>query len=335
MTAAAGLILASCEGPRGLQGEDASETCSECHNNTSVISNKSKQWAQSIHATGGNAAYSNRAGCVQCHTSQGFLEYVEEKSVADISVPTEPMQINCFTCHNIHETYTADDWALTKPEAQILEVKYAGADVTWDKGSSNQCVFCHQSRSVSPAPVAGGADFAITSSRIGPHHGPNANLILGKTPFELSGTAYPSTNPHSTADGCLTCHMATPYGYQAGGHNFGLTYDSHGTEMMLTTGCMTCHTSTSSLTTALSNLRSSVTGKLEDLEGQLVAAGIYNASTGLAKTGTFKADAVLAYLNYNTIKEDRSEGVHNPGYTEVLLDNSIAAMTTLGYPVTK
>jgi hypothetical protein len=31
------------------------------------------------------------------------------------------------------------------------------------------------------------------------------------------------------------------------------------------------------------------------------------------------------------IEEDRSLGVHNPAYTKVLLDNSIAAMVTLGY----
>ncbi|MCK7539087.1 MAG: hypothetical protein MZV63_53250 [Marinilabiliales bacterium] len=42
----------------------------------------SAQWSTSTHATGGNAGYANRAGCVQCHTSQGFLEYVAEGSVA-------------------------------------------------------------------------------------------------------------------------------------------------------------------------------------------------------------------------------------------------------------
>ncbi|MCK7539084.1 MAG: hypothetical protein MZV63_53235 [Marinilabiliales bacterium] len=68
------------------------------------------------------------------------------------------------------------------------------------------------------------------------------------------------------------------------------------------------------------------------LEAQLIAAGIYNPATELAKTGTFQANAVLAYLNFNTVKEDRSNGSHNPQYIRVLLDNSIAAMITLGYP---
>ncbi len=342
----AGLIMASCEGPMGPQGEDGPQGdkgdpgttlgCADCHNNSSPMAAFSAQWQESTHALGGNAPYANRAGCVQCHTSQGFLEYVAEGSTAALSVPLHPMQINCATCHEIHQTYSEDDWALTKPGAQTLEVKYAGANVIWDKGTSNQCVFCHQSRDVTPAPVANGADFAIASSRIGPHHGPNANLILGKTPFELPGTTHPTTNPHSTAGGCVTCHMSTPYGYQAGGHNMSLTYDSHGTETRLVTGCTPCHELGASPYTAFNNkitaTQTEVQELLDDLEAQLVAAGVYNPTTELAKTGTFKANAVLAYLNYNTVKEDRSLGIHNPGYIKTLLNNSISSMAALGYP---
>lgn len=344
---AAGLFLASCEGPMGPVGDTGPEggkgdpgttlACAECHNNNSNAIAYSAQWSESIHANGGNAAYANRTGCVQCHTSQGFLEYVAEGSTAAISVPENPMQINCLTCHKIHRTFSADDWALTKPGAQTLEMKYAGADVVWDKGSSNQCVFCHQARSVSPVPTPNGADFEITNTRIGPHHGPNANLILGKLPFELAGTDHPA-NPHaSTVKGCVSCHMSTPYGYQAGGHNMALRYDSHGTETRLNTGCTSCHDIGSSPYTAFNNkiadFQAEIAEKLEHLEAQLILAGIYDTSSELAKKGTFKANAVLAYLNYNTIKEDRSLGIHNPGYSEALLDKSISAMTALGYTV--
>jgi hypothetical protein len=339
---AAGFILASCEGPmgpkgdNGLDGADANANCTQCHNNDAVIATKAAQWSESTHATGGNAAYANRTGCVQCHTSQGFLEYVAEGSTASLTVPVEPMQINCYTCHKIHTTFTESDWALTKPGAQILNVQYAGAGVTWDKGNSNQCVACHQAFPVTPAPVANGADFQITNTRMGVHHGPNANLILGKTAFELAGTTYPTTNTHSTSDGCITCHMSTPYGYQAGGHNMSMKYDSHGTETRLLTGCTPCHdiSSTallSAFNTKISNFQTSIQTKLTTLENKLVTAGVYNTSTGLANAGTFKANAVMAYLNYSTIKEDRSMGIHNPGYVETLLDNSITAMTALGY----
>lgn len=339
------MAMASCEGPMGPTGADGAKgdkgdkgdpgttlACAECHNNNQEVPIFSAQWSTSTHATGGNAGYANRVGCVQCHTSQGFLEYVAEGSVAAISLPENPSQITCYTCHKIHKTFSDDDWALTKPGAQTLDVKYAGADVIWDKGTSNQCAFCHQSRPVSPAPVVGGPDFTITSTRMGPHHGPNTNLILGKTPFELPGTAVPTTNPHSTSSGCITCHMSAPYGYLAGGHNMGVWYESNGAETMLKTGCTTCHTNATTLTGMINTLTNDITSKMGTLEAQLIAAGIYNPATGLAKTGTFKANAVLAYLNFNTIKEDRSNGTHNPQYIRVLLDNSITAMTTLGYP---
>jgi len=139
LVVSAGLIMASCEGPMGPVGEDGPKGdkgdpgttlgCAECHNPGSPMSAFSAQWSESTHAKGGNAAYANRAGCVQCHTSQGFLEYLAEGSTANIAVPDNPMQINCATCHKIHETYSAADWSLTKPGAQTLEVKYAGADV--------------------------------------------------------------------------------------------------------------------------------------------------------------------------------------------------------------
>lgn len=326
----AGLMMTACEGPAGPQGVDANQSCTECHNSSALIELKEAQWEESLHATGGNAAYANRTGCNECHTSQGFLEYIAEGSRENLSVATEPMQINCYTCHPIHETFTGDDFALTKSSSETLMQTYAGAAVVWDKGSSNQCIVCHQSRAVSPLPVEDGADYNITNSRIGPHHAPNANIMLGKVPFELSGTAYPASNPHMTENACVDCHMSQPYGYLAGGHNMSMTYDSHGDETLLTTSCTECHTDAEDKYEAL---KAEVSGKLEDLQAQLTEAGIYDPSNGLAKRGSFDANAAMAYLSYNTIAEDKSYGMHNPGYTKVLLDNAIAAMTELGFDV--
>jgi hypothetical protein len=348
-----GFMLVSCEGPMGpagangkdgadgangadgIDGVDANASCTLCHDNSTTIELKLAQWGESLHATGENASYANRVGCVRCHTSQGFLEYVAEGSDADIAVPTDPMQINCYTCHQIHKTGTDEDWALTKPGAETLILKYAGASVVYDKGNSNQCVGCHQARDISPAPVLDGADFTIASNntRIGVHHAPMSNFLLGKIPFELTATAVTS-NPHSADNeaGCITCHMATPYGYMAGGHQMGLAYSQHGgAEKLLTTGCLTCHSSATTLTSLLTALQTDVEDKLAELKVQLIAAGIYNTATDLAMAGTFKANVVLAYINYNAVEEDKSMGVHNPGYIKELLDNSIAAMTALGY----
>jgi len=334
----AGFIITSCEGPAGPAGEngkdgadgiDANATCTTCHNNDAVIETKQAQWSNSLHATGENAAYCDRDGCLQCHTSQGFLEAVATGSTTGLTIPSDPMQINCYTCHQIHTTFTTDDWTLTKPGAETLILKYAGASVVYDNGNSNQCVACHQAREVSPAPVLDGPDFEITNTRIGVHHGPQSTFLLGKIPFELPGTAYPTTNAHFGDNGCITCHMATPYGYMAGGHQFGMTYSQHGgPEMLNTTGCLTCHDAVPDYET----LQTTVSAKLAELQAQLTAAGIYDPDSELAIKGTFNANAVLAYLNYDAVLQDKSEGVHNPAYINALLDNSITAMTDLGYP---
>jgi hypothetical protein len=342
---ASALLFSACEGPMGPTGAtgangkdgkdgiDANATCTQCHNSDALIETRVAQWEESVHATGGNAAYANRTGCLQCHTSQGFLETIAEGSTANLTVPDEPQQINCYTCHMIHETYTIADWDLTDPGAKVLDVKSHGSDVTYDLGNSNQCVRCHQARPIDPAPVEDGADFQITSSRIGHHHGPQANLLLGKTDLELSGNAYPSSNAHASSTGCIHCHMAKPYGYQAGQHQFGMVYDSHGTEELNTNGCLTtgCHSDATTLETNLEALHIAVEAKLDSLATMLESAGIYDPSTGLAKNGTFNANAVMAYLNFNMIEEDRSLGVHNPPYIKVLLRNSIQSLLDLGY----
>jgi hypothetical protein len=345
----AGFMLASCEGPMGPAGADgapgadgkdgidANESCTLCHNSNAVIETKVAQWENSIHATGGNAGYCNRSGCLQCHTSQGFLQAVATGSTSNLTVPIDPQQINCYTCHKIHDTFTDDDWALTKPTAQVLDVQYNGANVTWDKGNSNQCVQCHQARPISTAPTLDGSDFVITSSgtRISQHHSPTPNLILGKNAFEMPGTVeYPTTNPHSSDKGCISCHMATPYGYVGGGHSWNMMYESHETETLLSTGCLVCHTTYTATTiaTKLATLQGEVEEKIADLEAQLIDAGVYDTTTELAKAGTFNSRIVYAYIIFDTVVQDRSGGMHNPGYIKALLDNTIAEMTTLGYP---
>jgi hypothetical protein len=348
---AVGLILVSCEGPAGpvgpagadgtngtdgKDGVDANQTCTMCHNNDAIIETKVAQWENSIHATGTTAGGENRSGCLQCHVSQGFLQAVATGSTSNLDIPDEPQQINCYTCHKIHTTFTAADWALTKPGAETLIVKYGGADVVYDLGTSNQCVACHQARAISSPPVKDGPDYEITSTHFGQHHGLQSNMLLGKMAYEMDGDAYPTSNPHAAGDGCVNCHMSLPHGYQAGGHSWNMTYGSSGT--LNTTGCLVsgCHSSSSTLTTLLTSLHTAIEGKMDSLAFMLDEAGLWDSVEESGITGTFPANEVLNYIVFNAVEEDRSEGVHNPEYFKTLLDNSIASMIALGYtPPTK
>jgi hypothetical protein len=77
------------------------------------------------------------------------------------------------------------------------------------------------------------------------------------------------------------------------------------------------------MTTAL---QTEVNAKLVTLQALLLDAGIYDDGNGRNKKGEFTADVAGAYLNWQTISEDRSKGVHNPSYVNALLDNSIEAV---------
>ncbi len=110
---------------------------------------------------------------------------------------------------------------------------------------------------------------------------------------------YPTTNAHTGDAGCITCHMATPYGYMAGGHNMSMTYSAHGgPETLNTNGCLTCHPSRQrlQLSANFAALEEEVTTKLETLKAQLIAAGIYDTSNDLAKPVHLKLTLLLHIL---------------------------------------
>ena len=51
--------------------------CTECHNDTTLITGKALAWSGSVHATGTSAAYAGgRAGCTGCHSGASFSAMV-------------------------------------------------------------------------------------------------------------------------------------------------------------------------------------------------------------------------------------------------------------------
>lgn len=343
----AGVALYSCEGPAGKDGvngqdgidgengENGTAVCQVCHASDQEMAIKVAQYNKSFHANGENAAYANRSGCTKCHTSQGFVDFASTGTPA--ASYTNPLQQNCYTCHQVHKTYTEADWTLTTKTAVVLD-HHTGTDAskyTFDKGNSNLCANCHQGRTLTPAlPDVGGADVTLTSgqTRWGLHHGPMANILLGNGGYEIAGTISYSTNVHAAiSNGCVNCHMSTPYGTMAGGHNLGMVFDQHGTELLNITGCSPCHANgTTAEQTALrlkvTNFQASTQALLDELEAKLITAGIYSTTTELAVAGTYSANVAGAYINWLTVKEDKSLGVHNPQYTKALLQNAIESL---------
>lgn len=129
-------------GANGQDGQNGAENCLECHGSNQLITAKMFQWENSGHALGGNFER-NFSQCSGCHTSQGFLDRIATGAGAEYSAfIDDPLPQNCYTCHSIHQTYTAEDWAYTAPDPVTLWLNGETVDV----GQGNQCLNCHQPR---------------------------------------------------------------------------------------------------------------------------------------------------------------------------------------------
>jgi hypothetical protein len=321
------LLASSCEGPAGVPGADANESCIQCHNDDVVVLAATTQASNSGHQTG-TSFERNGTSCAVCHTHQGFLEHLETGEMTTAENISNPLPQGCRTCHKIHENFDESDFELRSTEAVSLSINEVEVDLG---ASSNACVTCHQPRVPSPFPVAGGDDLTITSNRWGPHHGTQSTLLYGTGGYEISGSeSYQTAGTHSHAGvGCVSCHMSEPFGAFAGGHSFSMSYEYHGSETAHLVSCVGCHNGIDDLESFDWNGGSSeVIDLLEQLEAILISQEILNENTGLwnASSGSplvVSPDVAGAMHNFRLVEEDGSHGVHNTKYAKALLQNSI------------
>ncbi|MBI9069587.1 MAG: hypothetical protein JEZ09_19990 [Salinivirgaceae bacterium] len=311
-------VFVSCEGPEGLAGadgadglagEDANTVCLECH--TSVIMDAIEgQFALHKHTTENGGAWGRGTSddCAQCHSSEGFANFLN--SGESIGV-TNPGGLTCSSCHGNHSSLEAENI-----EAPLVTsagpIAMTDGTTVFDNGDGNLCANCHQSRrpagyytdlyfGTDTAVAWNGTDpVNIPNSHAGPHHGPQANVIAGIDGFTLAAV---TTEPHHAS--CNKCHMNDE---EAGyGHSFVPNIAS----------CNECHgdaVDVESMMTA-TNARITAVGDALVLAGALTSEdGEYSPNPGDVSPDVFKA-----WWNFMIIIEDRSKGMHNPDYIDALL----------------
>lgn len=283
-------------------------TCTECHDDTTLITGKRTAWSESHHATGEAYKRGASASCAGCHSGGAFSAMVAAGLTPNAVTAGDPSPTRqgCRACHQIHTTYTAADWALETTAAVPL---YALQDVVYDGGKGNLCANCHQPRRGFPAAVDGVIK-GITS-HWGPHHGPQSAMLLG-----VAGAGNvigrPSVHYMLARDTCVTCHI---------GPN-----DSHTFEPLLS-ACQVCHSDATNFD--IDGVQTEVQTMLDQLGDALVAAGVLNENTPDGHPSVTEAPENVAIALYNWIyiaHEDKSLGVHNPAYTKALLEASMAAL---------
>ncbi len=199
--------------------------CTFCHAPHRLILPQNKQWAESGHgklvvATAGGTGFTHydfkqadRGGaagdtisnsfsndCVRCHTSTGYLNYVNNGGdIHAYGDPADHMRevLQCNVCHvdngfkrlrlvgqfSGDKVYYNDN---TKNIGLHTTIQYP------DKGASNICINCHAGRQI-------GANFkqypaaffnSTTLTQGGPHHAPTVAMILGATATNGRGTGF-------------------------------------------------------------------------------------------------------------------------------------------------
>jgi hypothetical protein len=310
-------------GATGPAGKDASIACQSCHDNSTTIVAKQLEYEHSVHLVGGNWEAHNASSCAACHEGQGFVDAQTASKFNGSAAPVigattgnaypAAAPTNCRTCHLVHTTYTSADFALrTTAPVKLFAVQGA----TYDKGKSNLCANCHQSRSV--APKLG--DPPVTTTTHYEPMGPQAEVFLGIGGYNVPTT--PSVHyVAGPADGCVTCHMASGFGAQSGGHSLNMTNAAGAPNL---TACVVCHTG---LTTFDRNgVQAAVKAQMATLQKALIAKGLLTADGTTEIAGTFPSAQAGALFNWEIAKTDNSFGVHNPAYIKALLTAGIAAL---------
>ncbi|MEJ2549757.1 MAG: hypothetical protein P8Z41_10370 [Anaerolineales bacterium] len=315
------LVLAGCAGPQGPAGPTGPEgpegpagptgpvpkaselSCTGCHNDTSLITGKHTAWSASAHGMGETYVRAASSRCAGCHSGGTFSTMIAQglNATQIESGDPNPTRTDCRTCHQIHTTYTTDDWALETSDPVTFNVI---SDATFNGGAGNLCANCHQPLSGYPGAENGMVE--VSSTHWGPMS-PPSTMLLG---LGGGGDVSNLPSPHASVvkDTCVTCHLG-----DAASHTF---------EPDVAT-CIVCHSDAEDFNIA--NVQSDVQAMMDDLEKALVSAGLLDAD-GHPVVGTYPEDKAAALWNYIYIEEDRSMGVHNAEYIKALLQFSLEAM---------
>jgi hypothetical protein len=334
--------------------------CNQCHD-APTHHVKGTEWMASRHAitTRIPSGTANRAVCVGCHTSNGFIDRVARASgQLDPSTPTNVVYtaIGCQTCHEPHGiTVPTNNPNLLRA---LGPVTMPDGTVVSNAGKGQLCLDCHVVRNGAVTnqlvnyPI--GKPTWVGGSSFGVHDAPQGDMIEGINAVTYGQDIPSSAHRYAVTNLCVGCHMQStaigdPDFLKAGGHTFGMTYDvvSNGVtnEVDKTDVCTQCHGPIDDFNMVRGDLngdgriqgvQDEVQSLLDKLSTMLpssayVSNGNYVAD-GLVKTSvSFKTNWPAKFLkagyNWQFVNNDGSKGVHNAPFAVGLLKASIGDLT--------
>jgi hypothetical protein len=312
----------------------------------------------------GNIETSDDGGVVNLASAQ--LEYRDpvngKLSAANYTGTATVAQVYCTTCHAVtnandpHKTgvpWTPDSFPLqVDPDAGGVFVEKSPdttAVVGTNAGSygpSDTCMWCHRSRIDITNYL--GATNKITSTRWGPHEGPQADIFTGAGGYHFKGQAY-GKSTHAVKVACVDCHMVNVAdNSNVPDHSFNpqiaACRNCHGgvdagvTSFDINGGETEVQVAMTDLERAMNNLgwltraASPPYLPLTDPDGGGGEVGDGSWSLDLTTPGATFSGALLtqdqagALYDYLLVARGAAYGVHNKKYVEQLLFDSCGAL---------
>jgi hypothetical protein len=205
-------------------------------------------------------------------------------------------------------------------------------------GPGNGCMWCHRSR-VDVASYIKPTGNAITSTRWGPHEGPQADLFTGVGGYQFAGQTY-GQSTHEQKLSCVDCHMApVTDNSSVPDHSFNPTLAA----------CTGCHTTAT--TFDVNGFQSQIQAAMTQIETWFNAQGFLTRATAAPYTplttaqlgdgnwdldqpvpgatldgGLLTQDQAGALYDYIVVARGGASGVHNPKYIAQILYDSYHAL---------
>ncbi len=307
-------------------GRGTSVDCARCHASEGFIT--FLRTGSSIAQPAGNL----HLECGTCHSSHSNLEEgltAPMREVGEVKAIVDATGLTffnngggnlCATCHQSRVTGAAMDNILV--DATYTR-KFTGTDIPFYTNAAvgpNGSITLNGTSDtltvVFDVPVA--THVYTSSTRVGPHHGPQANTIAGITGYPTSGVAF-------TRDGhtdCTVCHLNDKDG-EGSSHNFLPNIDK----------CNLCHTSNGvNLATIQSDFQIRVDACVTKL-AELNMIKIIDGSTSNFSISSINPlyasntrSQFQALFNIFSVLEDKSMGLHNKTYTDQMLDVAEAGL---------
>ena len=314
--------------------------CDDCHYYKDPNAANRHDWAASGHAAVTAPAWTaydfkTRSGCVQCHTTTGFIAYSSAKVTTAWGVASDKTKelLKCTGCHSNISTGAVRP---VTPATPFAGDSYQNRD----RGNSNICLNCHSGTNNGAGIQAKlpGADFSNLPF-VAPHRMTAGGTLQGVSGFHFPGRVYAtySSNSHrevgmasapgvTPAGPCVSCHMSSPqtHLYQAVA-----TDPISGAISAITSSvCVTCHAGTLDAT-QLNADRALYQNALTVLQALLASKGfVYSASYPYFSntnwgTGQAGANAMGAAYNYALLVSEPGAYAHNALYAKQLVLDSI------------